>query len=555
MAEQTETQKALERQNKLYAMYRRCKVLIIEDSAQARGMLRGMLRDLTVEHIDMAMSGQDGIEHLRRVQYDIVLCDYNLGKGKDGQQVLEEARFGKYLKYSTVFIMITAETSVEMVMGALEYQPDSYLSKPFTRNELKLRLDRAMQAKIEFRTIDAAFEKAQYEEAIGLCQTRIEAEPTPQMRARRVMAESLVKLERYEEARDIYAAVAAERGLPWALIGLGKTAHFLGNNDDANRRFRKLIQAHPNVVESYDWLARVLVAQDRAREAQDVLEEACARSPKAVLRQMELARLALSNRSYLVAEKAYRKAIVLANDSCYRSPENFLQYVRTLLVKIEGQQGKLAREAFNEALTFIGRMRKEFEGNQLVDFRATMLEGLVLHYGGKSTESQVAVSRAITRYDSLNERVQEAFADEYVTTLALVGNISQSRTVLSMLVKRGVRDELITHLSSRIELGLRRLNSEKLNREALALYERGQILEAHKAFTAAASASGASANLLLNAVTVCLELAERQDLNQEDWRRECETYLNRLKELDQCDHRYEHYESLCQRFSQLSAAA
>lgn len=36
--------------------------------------------------------------------------------------------------------MVTAETSKEMVMGAREYQPDAYLTKPLNRAMLEKRL-------------------------------------------------------------------------------------------------------------------------------------------------------------------------------------------------------------------------------------------------------------------------------------------------------------------------------------------------------------------------------------------------------------------------------
>ena len=65
--------------------------------------------------------------------YDIVLCDYNLGAGQDGQQLLEELRYRHKLKNTSLFVMITAESSRDMVLGALEYLPDDYLTKPITQ--------------------------------------------------------------------------------------------------------------------------------------------------------------------------------------------------------------------------------------------------------------------------------------------------------------------------------------------------------------------------------------------------------------------------------------
>ena len=69
--------------------------------------------------------------------------------------------------------MITAETSIEMVMGALEYQPDSYLTKPYTKSELMNRVDRAVARKIEYKDIESVFERNLFAEAISLCDKKL----------------------------------------------------------------------------------------------------------------------------------------------------------------------------------------------------------------------------------------------------------------------------------------------------------------------------------------------------------------------------------------------
>jgi CheY-like chemotaxis protein len=90
-------------------------------------------------HIDQASSGGEAIALLTKIRYDVVLCDYNLGEGKNGQQVLEEARVRNLLLPSSVWMMVSAEKSVESVMGAAEHQPDAYLIKPITEGVLLTR--------------------------------------------------------------------------------------------------------------------------------------------------------------------------------------------------------------------------------------------------------------------------------------------------------------------------------------------------------------------------------------------------------------------------------
>ena len=116
------------------------KALLIEDMAEARIMQRKMLTDFGFTSIDIAMKAETAIELLKNQTFDVILSDYNLGNGKDGQQLLEEVRHSKLIPNTATYLMVTAETSIEMVMGAIEYQPDGYLTKPINRAMLEQRL-------------------------------------------------------------------------------------------------------------------------------------------------------------------------------------------------------------------------------------------------------------------------------------------------------------------------------------------------------------------------------------------------------------------------------
>ena len=106
--------------------------LVVDDFIGVRQLLRESLRSLGARNIDQAASGGEAMGLLAKIRYDVVLCDFNLGDGKNGQQVLEEARVRNLLLPSSVWMMVSAEKSVESVMGAAEHQPDAYLVKPIT---------------------------------------------------------------------------------------------------------------------------------------------------------------------------------------------------------------------------------------------------------------------------------------------------------------------------------------------------------------------------------------------------------------------------------------
>ncbi|MEJ6654952.1 MAG: response regulator, partial [Pseudomonas sp.] len=113
--------------------------LIVDDFTDFRSALTGMLRQVGVGDIDAAASGEDALALCRKKSYDVILHGYSLGKGKNGQQVLEELNHGKLITPHCIFIIISAENSQAMVMAALECEPDSYLTKPFNLASLQQR--------------------------------------------------------------------------------------------------------------------------------------------------------------------------------------------------------------------------------------------------------------------------------------------------------------------------------------------------------------------------------------------------------------------------------
>ena len=88
---------------------RHANILIIDDFQGMRTMLREFLKSMGVTAIDTASTGKDALTQLGGNKYDIVICDYNLGPGANGQQVLEEAKIKNHIGVSTVWVMVTSE--------------------------------------------------------------------------------------------------------------------------------------------------------------------------------------------------------------------------------------------------------------------------------------------------------------------------------------------------------------------------------------------------------------------------------------------------------------
>ena len=197
-------------------------ILVIDDFQGMRTMLRDLVRSMGVTKVETAANGKDALALLRTNSYDIVLCDYNLGTGQNGQQLLEEARLSGYIGVSTIWVIVTAEKTTDMVMGAAEVKPDDYLLKPINQALLEKRLGKLIPRKIALSGIETAIKAQDYLAAIAQCDQQLKNQPLNPHEILRIKSELLLTVGNYEAAKELFESVLADRSVPWAKTGLGK---------------------------------------------------------------------------------------------------------------------------------------------------------------------------------------------------------------------------------------------------------------------------------------------------------------------------------------------
>ena len=295
--------------------------LVIDDLVAMRALMRGMLRSFGAIHLDQARDGADAIALMERTRYDVVLCDYNLGLGKDGQQVLEEARHRALIGVETIFMMVTGENTRAMVMGAAEYAPDTYLTKPFTIDLLKPRLIRLFERKSGLAGVDRALRAGNHGAAVEQLNQLLVAKPGNRIELLRLKAEICLTANRHDEAMAIYDNVLANlTTLNWAHLGKGKILFQKKQYAQAREVFTQLLERDPDCILAYDWLAKTQMAEQSFGEAEQTLKQAVALSPRNLARQQRLGELALKKGDGKVAEAAFKRAAELARHSVLNHP-------------------------------------------------------------------------------------------------------------------------------------------------------------------------------------------------------------------------------------------
>src|ERR1700744_294332 len=115
------------------------RILIIDDERAIRNTLREILEyeDYEVEDID---NGVDGLELIRKNDYDLVLCDIKMNR-MDGMEVLTE---GLTIKPDLPFIMISGHGTVETAVEASKKGAFDFISKPPDLNRLLITVRNAL---------------------------------------------------------------------------------------------------------------------------------------------------------------------------------------------------------------------------------------------------------------------------------------------------------------------------------------------------------------------------------------------------------------------------
>ncbi len=111
------------------------RILVIEDETRLTTLLR---RGLTEEGhaVDIAATGEDGLDWVRIATYDAIILDVML-PGIDGFEVCRRIR---RQRVQTPILLLTARDAVPDRVTGLDAGADDYLVKPFAFAELAARL-------------------------------------------------------------------------------------------------------------------------------------------------------------------------------------------------------------------------------------------------------------------------------------------------------------------------------------------------------------------------------------------------------------------------------
>ena len=118
------------------------KVLVVDDFATMRRIVKGVLKQMGFDKIVEAEDGSIAMDTLKKEEIGLIVSDWNMPK-MTGLDLLKAVRGDDGLK-GIPFIMVTAEGLKENVLEAVKVGVTNYIVKPFTPEAFSEKIQAAL---------------------------------------------------------------------------------------------------------------------------------------------------------------------------------------------------------------------------------------------------------------------------------------------------------------------------------------------------------------------------------------------------------------------------
>ena len=517
-------------------LLRNRKAIVIDDMGAAVVIARNMLVSLGAKLVDTAQDYASAFTKIARKPYDLILCDFNLGAGLNGQQLLRDLRHVGRLSYTTLFVVVSAERTRDIVLGTIECEPDGYIAKPFTQGEFKLRIARLVEQQNMLSSFNKALDARDYTRAFSEADHIIDSEPRYASLALKRKAGVLYEIKAFDEAKALFdKALQKHNGQTWAKIGRARCIAESGDTGKAIAEFEQIIAEHKLAVPAIDSLATCHLRNGNKRAALQALTQSLELSPMSTERQRWHGDLCFDTGEMDSAMKAYQTVIKLATGTLKENPVQYENYLKALRKAVESStDNKLAMELIADGKKVVKTSLKKFEDAELLRLNQTLIRALEKVKLGDNEESIAIIDAALERHKAMLSENPEVVIDLAETKFFADDRPGAEALLVALKEKYADNPQLVERIQAIIDTPLpyhKRVLITELNRRGKLCYERQDYDEALKHFNHALQEYPQHPAINMNAVQVMLKMIEAGQLNRGCFQ-EAQRYLDASVSLE-----------------------
>lgn len=116
------------------------KILVVDDFATMRRIIKNILKQIGFSNVDEADDGSSALTKLQGQKFDLVITDWNM-PNMSGLELIKAIRASDQFK-STPILMVTAEALKENIIEAVKSGVNNYIVKPFTAEVMREKIEK-----------------------------------------------------------------------------------------------------------------------------------------------------------------------------------------------------------------------------------------------------------------------------------------------------------------------------------------------------------------------------------------------------------------------------
>ncbi|QUM81625.1 response regulator [Moritella sp. 5] len=488
--------------------YRNKRVLIVDDQRAFQIMLKTMLLNFGAKDVTHVGSAEDALKLCRHNTYDLLLVDYNLGSGLNGRQLFETLKMDNLLPIHTVFFLVTGDNSKAIVLSAIQMTPDDYLMKPFSQNELNLRIQKAFNKKEALLPIYQAIKDDDFAQAMEECDNAIIYSARYRNFCRLFKAELLIEKEKYAEARTILEEFIEDHPHTQAQLLLGRVYYLEKNYQQAIPLLSDIIKYNPMLLDGYDWLAHCFRDGGDSEKALQIVQRAIKHSHLSLERQGLLAELALDTNMNAIAKEAFFAILMQTKNTIHQAPQHLINYVQAIILVAKNEEDKFKQGRLLQEIS--GLFHRSSQQHPYVEEDELLaLEGYSLasihNVKGNQVKAKHTLLKSNEAYLTEPEGTPEWLGPQLVNLLVELEEFEFAEKVQPYIQHSNVHSEkLLASISG--EEDSKEVQFQHHNKLGIEAFTEGKLDVALQHFETALSIAPLNTGAALNKVQVCIAL-------------------------------------------------
>jgi CheY-like chemotaxis protein len=478
------------------------KVLIVDDQALAKGYMKYSLEELGFGDITYVDKINLALTTLRNLRFDLIICSYNLKREQDGYYFYDEIKTNGELPLSTAFVFISADTNSDLVQSIIELQPDDFLAKPFTVNDLDRRLSRVLARKKALNDVYMCIDKHQYVRALSEVELFLgnpkHSEFFPL--ALKIKGEMLTACGNFQQAKDFYLAILKVQTFTWAQLGLVNSYLRLNEDESAEKLVLRLAFKPDSQLAAYDLLTALQIKQNDFDTALECVMMATEISPRSIRRHKTTMDLSRITHDYETQFEAAKKIVRFAKNSIHDKPENYLNVARAGIDYAMTTEASDTERLIKQANEYVRQLKQAFPKADMQEQMKVVNARLL--YLKDEKDNAIALLNKLDE-DSWDNEGIDALLDK-AKIFHDVGLHERSQAVLGQIEERcknnSEQSDLFLHyINQEIEeKSAIKFSSKDLNNTAVSYFQKGDIDNAMEVFTQAFTIMPKNASIALN---------------------------------------------------------